>query len=296
MSNLKDTQEALIKILSSRKNFEAFQQKGGMLGQTLGSICPDRAKQYFNDIASRRLYLTQNCYALTLRVLGKAKKDLVEKYWSNHGSSIFNPVFELADFPEFLRDEFQETNSIPYLIDLAHYEWLRRSVMINPSAIEKGQQIDLDSLEQRRLNRPFLNSTLLLREFNYPVHTIANRVAAGRWKKHSYAARKFYLAAYQDPEQRSAICVRELGEFAFCLLSNAREKSWSYDQLLQGALELAVEESTEEIIDSAIEMLQQFEQCGIFRGSRQCKNSPHLSLTQSQQEASKLGAWSADLL
>ncbi|MBX9689325.1 MAG: hypothetical protein K2X27_21630 [Candidatus Obscuribacterales bacterium] len=270
MTSLKEIQEAMVGIWGSRKGFEDYAKSGqipGLGNEFESQLDPNRVKLYFEDVSTRRAQVTRNCYSLTLRVIGKNKTGLVEKYWEKYKSSSSNPIFELANFPKFLRDECEELKDFPYLADLAEYEWMRRELQLDSSILECGSFIDLKSSSKRQLHKPVANATIKLRRFGYPVHQIASRTAAGRWRKHRYEAGDFYLAVYQDPKDRTETRIQGLGQLAYKLLEVMISGRSSYEELIQYAVEELPDDKLSRTRNSVIEMLRQFNNCGILLGS-----------------------------
>ncbi|MBX9720530.1 MAG: hypothetical protein K2X81_03955 [Candidatus Obscuribacterales bacterium] len=236
--------------------------------ELFAGVDKERLALYAKHVGIRRFSLTKSCYSLTLKVIGQRKREIVEEYWIAHRSSSFNPVYELEKFPAFIREQKDLLDLYPYLADLAEYEWLRRSALICPAQIENGDKINYCSKDNRKKYSPLLNATLVLKRFDYPVHTIASRVAASRWRKYSYEKNEVYLLAFQDLFERDQLRVMELGELAWELVNLACCKHICYEELLGAAAQLMPEQSYEETSTDIIGLLQDFELRGILTGSR----------------------------
>lgn len=280
MDNLKAVQEALVKILGNCHEFKRFEQSDEMDSldkEILGKLDPSGVKSYADDVSLRRIQAVGQCYRLTCKMLGKDRDTFVDNYWIHNPSSYHNPIHELASFPIFLRAANAQ-RTYPYLIDLAEYEWLRKRVLLIATEIVRCDSIDLSLASNRKTQQPVLNPTLAIQHFNYPVHKIASRVAAGRWKKYSYEAQDFYLVAFQNLRQRDELRIIELGEFSFVLLRYAIETKCSYESMLQYAIGLAPEQSVEDTTADVIELLIQFDELDIILGSRKISTSDDPSI------------------
>ncbi len=268
--SLQEVQELMMRLWSNAKDFETFKSTGELPGvpkEFLAGLDPERVAMYHRDVMSRRMRFTKGAYTLTLRVIGADKDKIVNQYWDEYASSHFNPFESRDTFPIFLRTKTELMEKYKYLANLAEYEWLRYIVIGSGADMEVGQELDVDSAETRKQYYPVVNSTILLKKFDYPVDKVAKRVAGGRWRHYKYKVKDYFLAVYQDPDDREEIRVQELGEVSFKLLESALKKK-SFEQLVAEAVELIAEQSAEETTDDVIYMFQQFARCGIFLGQK----------------------------
>lgn len=270
MASLKDIQEAMVNVFSQEGHCSEIDAKKNSAekAELFAGVDKERLALYAKHVGIRRFNLTRSCFGLTLKVIGERKREIVEEYWVAYKSSSFNPVYELEKFPVFVRSKKELLALFPYLGDLAEYEWLRRSVLICPAQIEYGDKIDYWSPGDRKKYSPLLNATGILKKFDYPVHTIASRVAASRWRKYSYERRDVYLLAYQDLRERDQLRILELGELAFELVNLACCKHVCYEDLFLAAARLMPEQSYEDTCADIIALLQDFEDRGVLTGSR----------------------------
>lgn len=274
MATLKELQEALVKLWGDPDELERCKlgdHGSDLQRELIYVINPSRMRLYQDDVAARRMSLMDESYGLTMRILGKDAKRLVTKFWVKNPSSFHNPVHEMKAFPEFLRSENVAADTVPYLVDLAAYEWLWRSVLMNSTDLEEGKSVDINDPVIRRSYRPVVNSTLEIRHFDYPVHTIANRVAGHRWKKSSYEIEDAFMVGFQNPDNREEFRPLELGEWTFNIIELAMQKKCSYDELIQESIKLLnddTDDSEGEITAEIIDLFIQLEELGIFMGSR----------------------------
>ncbi len=268
--SLKEVQDLMMRLWSNSNDLETFKSTGELPGvpkEFLEGLDPERVAVYHQDIVARRMRFTKGPYALTLRVIGNDKGKIVNQYWDEYASSHFDPFEGRDTFPAFLRTQNELMEKYPYLADLAEYEWIRFSVIGSGAELEVGQPLDLESVESYKQYYPVVNSTILLKKFDYPADKVAKRVAGGRWRHYKYKVKDFYLVVYQDPEDREEIRVQELGEVAYKLLESA-QKQKSFEQLVQEAIELIPEQTAQETTADVIYMFQQFARVGIFMGQK----------------------------
>lgn len=215
MASLYDIQKAFVDLLNDT-DLEA-----DAAGRPVLQLDRRRVQVYFSDIAYRRENLLKSVFPLTMKVLADHQPEIVQAYWSAYRSTVHNPIFELESFVEFISGQKQLLSAQPYLGQLAAYEWLRRSVHIFSADLAGA------ALKPGGPPKPgamVVNQSCRLRCFDYPVHTIAKRVASGRWRRHSYGVDKHFMAVYQDPQDRCNLRVQDLGRLTYDLLQEINDK------------------------------------------------------------------------
>lgn len=271
LADLRTVQEAMVRIWSDKQYFEGLakeqRQPSEPENSIINSLDPKRFKLYQEDVLVRRMYLINQCFKLTWKALANEGEALVNNYWNQHPSTNFNAINELEFFPDFL----QNSNAIknyPYLVDLAKYEWLRRKAQIEGAAMERSASTDLSSKNDLQIMEPILNPSLVLGRFKFPVHKIAGRIAANRWKKYTYERDDHFIAIYQSLNDRKKLRVIELDEFSFMLLDFAKSNQSTYEELIQYACSLLPGEEAAATATDLLEMCFQFEQVDMILGSR----------------------------
>ena len=224
MASLYDIQKAFVDLLNDT-DLEADASAGQGL-----QLDRRRLQVYCSDIAVRRENLLKSVFPLTMKVLSEHPHEDLQAYWSAYRSTFPNPIFELETFVDFICRQEQLLSAQPYLGQLAAYEWLRRSVHIFSASLVGG------SLKPGTM---VVNQSCRLRCFDFPVHTIAKRVASGRWRRYSYGVDKHFLAVYQDPQDRRNLRVQDLGRLTYELLQEIEGKALSGHDFLEYSLWLA---------------------------------------------------------
>ena len=132
-------------------------------------VDPERAGVYvellFNNVED---FLT-GCFPVLRSLLDDAAwKALVRQFYAEHACS--TPYFREipAEFVQWLTST-SLSDRPPFLLELAHYEWVEIPLMLADSSIDwKHIDPDGDLLD----GIPVLNPVLLLQSYQYPVHRI----------------------------------------------------------------------------------------------------------------------------
>lgn len=262
LADLHDIQKAFVELLSDSGKLvpEGSGTEGALLADLTMQLDPRRLQVYTNDLAARRLRLARSVYPLTMKLLAHDEKQIVREFWSGRKSTHYNPICELEVFPQFLAKHSTLSDELPFLEDLAGYEWLRRRVHTNSEAIRSS----LSGKESIGIN-----SSLVLRRFTYPVHSIAKKVASGSKGGPAFEAAEQYLAVYQDPADRRNLRVQELGRLTFALLERFTQGKLSGGDLIQESIdwlhrESAQPQTMEEARTSIQCLFQDLTGCGIL--------------------------------
>jgi len=119
---------------------------------------------FFNNING---FLTSNFPVLRTLLNDKQWFELVQDFFANHVSK--TPYF--AEIPEeflaFLENERNNSCDYPFILELAHYEWVEMAVAISKEELVINQtELQLDSRIQ-------LSPLAWLLVYQYPVHKIS---------------------------------------------------------------------------------------------------------------------------
>ena len=132
---------------------------------------PQRMKIYnellYNNLESFLLA----CFPVTRKILGKSRwSKLVREFFANHRCR--TPLFRQIpdEFVQYLQQErSKRADDPPYLVYLAHYEWVELALDVSNKEAELGKiNRDGDLLS----GRPALNPVLFLLHYPYVVHRI----------------------------------------------------------------------------------------------------------------------------
>ena len=129
----------------------------------------------FNNVET----VLRACFPLSRRILGARRWErLVRAFLAEHPCR--TPLFRQIpyEFVQYLREErVARAGDVPFLPDLAHYEWVELALDICPVEPDLGAIArDGDLL----CERPALNPVAMLLSYPYPVHRIGPRFRPGR--------------------------------------------------------------------------------------------------------------------
>jgi hypothetical protein len=264
VTKLREIQEALVNALNSSAGSDSGKEADSAL--LLKHLDRQRLKIYSNDIFQRRLKVASNCFALTMRLIGKDGEIIVEKYWQEYPSKMSNPNFEMDRFPEFLRKQSELMSKHPYISDLASYEWMRRRCITNAERSRfKGSEFSGD-ISKHKKKRARLNHTLELQSFEYPVHSIAGALASNRKKKSAYSKGMYFMAIYQDPSKGSHLCAQELGELTYVVVKEIQDSGDTLEQTLKKTNALMPDLTPQETAEELNSLLMHLQKCGMLAG------------------------------
>ncbi len=202
--------------------------------------------------------LMQSIYPATCRLLKSKWSDILERYFYD-----FNPPYYLLTdcgdyFPQFLSKHYlQLMKTHPHLKELAEFELTSWKVGRTHEVTELSEEVYLGTTDQIKNCRPIVNPEVVVREFFYPVHLLANENVP---VNADMAREKHYIAFL--PYQFSSIEVT-LSKTAASLIEQAKPGKLSYSQLIASVLTQEQRESAEEIA-SMIELFQRMHETKIF--------------------------------
>lgn len=135
-------------------------------------VAPERFRIYqelfFNNIDST---LQQGFPVLHQTLNGDAWGELVRDYFENHQAQ--QPIFyEIPrEFLDFLQNERDNDNDPPFLLELAHYEWVELALSLSPEEISfSGVHSDGNLLS----GSPVISPLAWLIQYDFPVHEISS--------------------------------------------------------------------------------------------------------------------------
>ncbi|MFI4922308.1 MAG: DUF2063 domain-containing protein [Burkholderiales bacterium] len=132
---------------------------------------PRRMKIYnellYNNLESFLLA----CFPITRKILGKSRwSKLVREFFANHRCR--TPLFRQIpdEFVQYLQQERgKRVEDPPYLVYLAHYEWVDLALDVSNKEAELGK---INRAGDLLSGRPALNPVLFLLHYPYAVHRI----------------------------------------------------------------------------------------------------------------------------
>lgn len=121
---------------------------------------------FFNNIDS---FISSN-FPVIRAILDDAQwLELTQDFFSRHRcrTPFFSEIAE--EFLEYLQNERSNPDDYPFLLELAHYEWVEMALSIAKDSPNRGDQAFLANLSSQRIALSELALPLL---YQYPVHRI----------------------------------------------------------------------------------------------------------------------------
>jgi len=147
------------------------------------------------------------CFPVLRQVLGTRKwSRLVRDFFSTHHSR--TPYFRQIpdEFIQFLQDEWTPPEGYPpYLLALAHYEWIELVLSVSNRTVERAFDVEGDLMR----GVPLLNPVLANLHYDWPVQRIAPR--------RKVQPAETFLLVFRDAED--AVQFSEINAFTARLLA-----------------------------------------------------------------------------
>ncbi|WGZ94981.1 MAG: putative DNA-binding domain-containing protein [Candidatus Thiothrix putei] len=133
-------------------------------------VDPERAGVYVELLFNNVEDFLSNCFPVLRSILEDAAWNaLVRQFYAEHACT--TPYFREipAEFVQWLTSTALSDRP-PFLLELAHYEWVEIPLMLADSSIDWAQ---IDPNGDLLDGIPVLNPVLLLQSYQYPVHRIS---------------------------------------------------------------------------------------------------------------------------
>lgn len=185
---------------------------------------------------------------------------LVRDYYARHisHSPQFYQISE--EFLHYLQDEHQPHDcDPPFLIELAHYEWVEMILAIDPQEIDLGQ---VDAEGDLLDGRPALNPCVENLAYQYPVHRISTDFLPDK-----PGDQPAFLVVYRKPDDEVAFL--EVNQVTARLLQRIEEQPGltGREQLLALADEAGLE--TDTVLNFGARTLADLKAKSVLLGTRQ---------------------------
>lgn len=198
-------------------------------------------------------------YPLCEKLLGDEWQGIVDNYLKTCPPSHFNLNRLGQKFSCYLilhEDKLMER--LPFVAQLANYEWLELEVLEHPAVVARAPSEALSSIEQFESFGPIVNPTLCTRRYDYAVPEIAGLIECGICVGPASKARETFVIGFRA-DQSNNCRILEMSELAMAVLEAALEQEYTYKSLAMIAIDssegLAPQDAALEFI-SLIEKLQ----------------------------------------
>lgn len=199
-------------------------------------VAPERMVMYrelfFNNVDS---FLSSNFPVLRTLLDDEQWYELAQDFYARHICTTphFSQIAE--EFLDFLQNERSNAGDYPFLLELAHYEWVEMALSIAQDQVQLGDQSFVDDV----LNRPLRLSTLAWPlAYHYPVERISPDYLPTQ-----APAQPTYLIVYRDAEDN--VRFMQTTALTFRLLQLMQQQPGSG----QGCLQALADETSQ--IDAA---------------------------------------------
>jgi hypothetical protein len=220
-------------------------------------VKPERMAMYrelfFNNING---LLSSNFPVIHQILSQQAWLALVNDFFEHHHCHTphFSEVAE--EFLAFLQNERQENQDLPFLVELAHYEWVEMALSIANANDDNIGQTTAQSSEKALLE---LSSLVCLLAYQFPVHRISPAFLPADIPSHPT-----FLLVYRNHEDQ--VLFLELTPLTYQLLQLIEQSPRKpLDDYLQQLIACLQEINAERILSQGTKMIQEFVTCGIVR-------------------------------
>lgn len=122
---------------------------------------------FFNNVES---FLSSNFPVIKTLLNDQQWFELTQDFFSNHSSTTpyFSEISE--EFIDFLQNERKNDSDYPFLLELAHYEWVEMALSISKEDVTANTKDTLSKLPEGNISLSPLAWPLI---YQYPVHQIS---------------------------------------------------------------------------------------------------------------------------
>ena len=170
------------------------------------------------------------CFPVLHRILGKRKwAKMVREFFANH--RCHTPFFRQIpdEFLKYLNQRGLHPDEYPFMLELAHYEWIELSLSVSPKEADFSRIDEEGDLLQEQ---PVLNPVLAIQSYKYPVHRISPRFKPGPDQQE-----ETHFVIFRNQENEVKFIVLNPVSLRLLALLQSSEKS-GHEALIQIASEL----------------------------------------------------------
>ena len=136
----------------------------------------DRRMQIYRDLLYNNVenFMSNNFPVIRQIYTDEKWHALIRDYFSRHRAS--TPLFPKlpSEFLRFLETEREDETDPPYLLELAHYEWMESVIAMDTRELPDQDQFQTDVTSEDLLNGVIvLNPIIQLLAYQYPVYQIS---------------------------------------------------------------------------------------------------------------------------
>ena len=264
MSSLREIEKTLTSIFMERQPVESAQQLSALTEDE--KFDAQGARLYARLIGYGHSDVLSSIYPYCQKVLNRSWEKTLKQYVQAFPPNHFHLNSSAKRFPQFLSDNCPEIlKKLPYLAELADYEWLEMELLEVDTTISVSEKTPLSDPQAFVSLGPVNNPTLRVRTYKYPIQQIVDLIEEGRGFRKKFRPEQSHVAMYRDPYSHTVRIV-ELDDNAQILLSQAEQSS--YGDLIRRAVELNPTRDPQSTVTDVIELIEQFHDINLFVGER----------------------------
>ncbi len=264
MSSLREIEKTLTSIWMERQPVESAQSLSCLLEDE--KFDADGARLYARLIGYGHSDVLSSIYPYCAKVLNRNWEKTIKQYVKVFPPDHFHLNSSARKFPQFVTEHCSELlDKLPYLAELADYEWLEMELLEIDTAISVTSKTPLSDPQAFVSLGPVLNPTLKVRTYKYPIQQIVDLIDEGKGFRKKFRPAQSHVAMHRDPYSHKVRIV-ELDDNAQTILSEAERSS--YGDMARRAVELNPTRNPEQSVADVIELIEQFHDINLFIGER----------------------------
>lgn len=236
---------------------------------------------YASLIEIGRLDLMASVYPCIKALLGKKFRDLVLAYYETLPPDHYNLNRSANRFAGYL-EQYESTlvSRHPFIVELAHFEWIELEVMEAESAnlialgsahaskrgrgVKPNAETNLESEAQDFVSTsPRLADVVVLHKYQYPVMAISKTLLDGEKLPRRVKKETTNMAIYRDNKSHQCRFL-ELGAMAFEALQMVQaQPGITYGELLKSVCQSS-SDSPAETVEAFLELLEELKACNLI--------------------------------
>ncbi|HEY9677899.1 MAG TPA: putative DNA-binding domain-containing protein [Drouetiella sp.] len=222
---------------------------------------------YATLLAYGQQELMNSIYPYCAKALKKKWEQTVKEYFLKYPPNHFNLNRAAKRFSEYLKEDRGDLmEKYPFLAELAEYEWLELELLEVDEVVALQPNLVLAKPEHFIQYAPLLNPVLILREYQYPVSAIADKLAANKSVAKTKPERS-RVAIYRHPQTNHCKFL-DVGEVAFEVIQASQQKPKSYADLISLSVEKAANLDPQKTVVEFLDLIEKLQELQVFIGSK----------------------------
>lgn len=212
----------------------------------------------------------ESIYPYCKQLIGDQWEKTVDDYLKHFPPNHHNFNRLCARFSQYFRETERGrkyAQKMPFLEELAHYEWIELEKMEADVQIEVFDHETLSSPEQLAKLAPVVNPSLTVKHYHYPIPEIVEILEAGGKLSRKVAREETVVAIYRHPQTHACRFV-ELGEASEALLEKASQSTISYQELIPLVVSIVKNEDVQKVVIDFLDSIEELQEQMVLVGSK----------------------------